>query len=142
MGVDSNNRLRDQIKSKISWPNVADDDKHTYLGVFTRTGDVGVSLNSYSGECLGNLDNCPNGLSLSFWMNYNGKRRGFFSVRLVDFLICLMNCLFKNCLTSFKATFQKTYLLPVKYQRRKLSQVCDENLSRFSSISECNRNSY
>ena len=77
MGVDSINRLRDQIKSKIAWPNVADDDKHTYLGVLTRTGDVGVSLNSYSGECLGNLDNCPNGLSLSFWMNYNGKRRGF-----------------------------------------------------------------
>ena len=78
MGVDSNNRLRDQIKSKIAWPNVADEDKHTYLGVLTRTGDVGVSLNSYSGECLGNLDNCPNGLSLSFWMNYNGKRRGLF----------------------------------------------------------------
>lgn len=45
----------------------------TKLGVLTREYKLRVSLGSYAGECVGNLDLCKNGLSLSFWMNYNGK---------------------------------------------------------------------
>ena len=46
---------------------------HTKLGVLSREYTSTVSLGSYAGECLGNLDLCKSGLSLSFWMNYNGK---------------------------------------------------------------------
>jgi len=46
---------------------------HTKLGVLSREDTSTVSLGSYAGECVGNLDLCKDGLSLSFWMNLNGK---------------------------------------------------------------------
>ena len=46
---------------------------HTKLGVLTRKQNKEVSLGSYTGQCVGNLDNCNKGLSFTFWMNYNGK---------------------------------------------------------------------
>ena len=49
------------------------DNLHTKLGVLSRQLTSTVSLGSYAGECLGNLDLCKRGLSLSFWINYNGK---------------------------------------------------------------------
>ncbi|KAJ7326511.1 hypothetical protein OS493_027455 [Desmophyllum pertusum] len=42
----------------------------TNHGVLDRKNAESANLGSYSGECLGNLDLCENGLSFSFWMNY------------------------------------------------------------------------
>jgi len=54
----------------MGYPNIL----HTKLGVLSREYRSTLSLGSYAGECVGNLELCKSGLSLSFWMNYNGKK--------------------------------------------------------------------
>lgn len=69
----SNNKLQERLTSKQGGNMDNADYLYTKLGVLTREYKLKVSLGSYAGECVGNLDLCKNGLSLSFWMNYNGK---------------------------------------------------------------------
>lgn len=69
----SSNQLEERLTSR---QGVVTTNAETALGVLTRTNKGTVNLGSYTGECLGNLDICNAGLSLSFWMNYNGKETG------------------------------------------------------------------
>ena len=68
-----NNKLNERLTSRQGGHIGISNSLHTNLGVLSRQSRSKVSLGSYAGECLGNLDLCKNGLSLSFWINYNGK---------------------------------------------------------------------
>lgn len=69
----SGNQLEERLTSK---QGTVTSSVGTSLGVLARSHKGTVSLGSYTGECVGNLDICNNGLSFSFWMNYNGKETG------------------------------------------------------------------
>ena len=71
--VITNNKLQEKLTSRQGGHMDISGLLHTKLGVLSRQHTSTVSLGSYPGECVGNLDLCKSGLSLSFWMNYNGK---------------------------------------------------------------------
>jgi len=70
----SNNKLQERLASRQGSDMDVSNVLHTALGVLSRQYKSTVSLGSFAGECVGNLDLCKSGLSFSFWMNYNGMQ--------------------------------------------------------------------
>ena len=66
-------KLRDLLTGKVAIARVDGNFLHTSLGVVTREKTSFVTLENTPLACLGNLDLCENGLSVSFWMNFKGR---------------------------------------------------------------------
>ncbi|XP_074627543.1 uncharacterized protein LOC141885641 [Acropora palmata] len=63
-------KLRELLTGKVATARIGGNFLHTSLGVVTREKKLFVILENTPLACLGNLDLCENGFSVSFWMNF------------------------------------------------------------------------
>ena len=68
----NSNKLRELLTGKVAIAKIDGNFLHTSLGVVTREKAGFLTLENTSKACLGNLDLCEFGLSVSFWMNFKG----------------------------------------------------------------------
>ena len=66
-------KLRELLTGKVATARIGGNFLHTSLGVVTREKKLFVILENTPLACLGNLDLCENGFSVSFWMNFRGR---------------------------------------------------------------------